>query len=77
MRQRNRSCFVGVAVAVLAIWSMGCRTSSHTTVRISEYQEVEPPEVQTDEGQSTEWEMVSPGEMQSPGTMIFDPQDPK
>ena len=52
---------------------MGCRTSSHTAIHISEYDENPPPETTQGQGQETEWQMESPGEMESPGTMVFDP----
>ena len=74
MRHWVGSCTVVMAAVALGVWSMGCRTSSHTSIHISEYDENPPPEITQGHEQETEWQMESPGEMESPGTMIFDPE---
>ena len=71
MRHWSRFCVVATTVVGLSFWLTGCRTSSHTTVRT--YEETSPSQVQQEEKASTEWEMVSPGEMESPGTMVVEP----
>ena len=64
--------WIGFCIAVMAAvamggWSMGCRTYSRTSIHISEYDEDPPPETTQREQEETEWQM------ESPGTMIFDP----
>ena len=52
---------------------VGCETTSHTHIRIYEYDEDrEPPGGTRDEDGAT-YQMESPGEMVSPGTMVLDP----
>ncbi len=56
-----------VAVSLIA-GTVGCARSSHTSVRINEYDEP-PRDRQADEELDSEYKMVSPGEMVGPGEM--------
>ncbi len=74
MRHWVGLCVVVIVAVGLGGWSMGCHTSSHTSIHISEYDENPPPEITQGEERESQWQMESPGEMESPGTMVFDPE---
>jgi len=69
---------IGAATIGLA----GCETSSHRSVRTYEYSNEPPrarqtdpdPDPAPDRPSEGDWEMVSPGEMASPGQMVVDPE---
>lgn len=68
MRDYLRLAVLTIAVAGLAL---GCRSSSHRSVRTYEYDEEPAPEQREEPaGADSEYEMVSPGEMVGPGEMV-------
>ncbi|MGB2984567.1 MAG: hypothetical protein WBE26_01680 [Phycisphaerae bacterium] len=72
MRHGLRFCLVVIGTAGFLGWIAGCATSSHTSVRTYEYSD-ERPERPTHDESDSEYQMQSPGEMVSPGTIVDDP----
>ena len=72
MGYRMRLCISLFAAAALIGVSAGCARSSHTSVRISEYDDEPPRDRTMNEHPESEYEMVSPGKMVSPGEMVGD-----
>lgn len=65
----QRFTLVGVATALMIV--VGCKTTSHHSIRVYEYSD-EPPSRPADDKAESEYEMVSPGEMVGPGQMVDD-----
>ncbi len=70
---------IGVIVVCLAAGlsvGVGCKSSSHKSVRTYEYnnepKQPDPHARQRSDELDSEYKMVSPGEMQSPGQMTDD-----
>jgi len=61
-----------ITVVSLAIGPLGCRTSSHKSVRIYEYDDQPQEDRQQSDELDSEYKMVSPGEMVGPGEMTDD-----
>ncbi len=70
MRYWKRYCLCLAATACLISGSVACARSSHTSVRIYEYDDEPPRDRQVDDQLDSEYKMVSPGEMESPGEMV-------
>ena len=70
MRRRFRSSVAGMTAACLFGASVGCATSSHTSVRTYEYSDEPQRERVADDELGCEYQMQSPGEMVLPGEMV-------
>lgn len=74
MRTRIGAIVVCLAAGLLTV--VGCKSSSHKSVRTYEYnnepQQPDPHARQQSNELDSEYKMVSPGEMQSPGQMSDD-----
>lgn len=74
---RTRIGVIVVCVAAgLSFGVLGCKSSSHRSVRTHEYsnepRQEDPYARQRSDDLDSEYKMVSPGEMQSPGQMTDD-----
>lgn len=68
-----------LAGALALVASGACASHSHKSVRTYDYREDDGSDERTDRAQqpselTSEYQMVSPGEMQSPGKPVVDPR---